>query len=181
MSLCFGSITQGGLLGSHQLLRGSGLPSLPSPVSSLNLPSLQFFQVLWAVLHQVILDCYTQSNCGSFSGITLQCWQTRWYSLTTGLHHQPCLSVLCPLQQRTWAYFSPSGFGPESSSVSWSSTTVDGAVKVQLPFNFLDGNRFPWEWEWVMFDPPVVVIFESRGSLTSTHLSSFQAARNNLE
>ena len=43
------------------------------------------------------------------------------------------------------ASFSPSGFRPETSSDSWSSTAVDQAVKVWLPFNFLDGNRFPCE------------------------------------
>ena len=71
------------------------------------------------------------------------------------------------------ASFSPLGFGPESSSVLWSSITADWAVKVWLPFNFLDGNRFPCEWEWVTFKLPVLGVFGSRGSLASTHLSSF--------
>ena len=50
------------------------------------------------------------------------------------------------------------GFGLEPSSVSWSSTTGDQTVKVQLPFNFLDGNKFPCEWEWVTFELLVVVV-----------------------
>ena len=56
------------------------------------------------------------------------------------------------------AFSSPSAFAPESSSASLLSTVVDQAVKVWLPFNFWEENKFPGVWEWVMFDPPVVVV-----------------------
>ena len=110
----------------------------------------------------------------------LQHWQTTQQSLARDLHHWLHLYVPTSSSTEDLASFSPLGFGPESSSVSWSSTAVDWGVKVQLPFNFLDGNRFPSEWEWVMFELLVVGVFGSRGSLASAHLSSFQAARSNL-
>ena len=71
---------------------------------------------------------------------------------------------------------SPSGFTSESSSASLLSTEVDWAVKVQMPFNFREKNKIPDVWEWVTFDPPVVVVFRSRGSLGSVHLSNLQIA-----
>ena len=72
-------------------------------------------------------------------------------------------------------------FISESSSASLLSTVVDQIVKVWLPFNFWEGNKFPDVWEWVTFDPPVVVVFSSRGSLASAHLSNFWAARSRSE
>ena len=41
---------------------------------------------------------------------------------------------------------------------------ADWAVKVWLPFSFLEGNKFPNACGWVTFDPPVVVVFRSKGS-----------------
>ena len=38
-------------------------------------------------------------------------------------------------------------------SASLLSTVVDRAVKVWLPFNFWEGNKFPDDWEWVMSQP----------------------------
>ena len=49
-----------------------------------------------------------------------------------------------------------SAFMPESPSASLLSTVGNQPVKVQLPFNFWKGNKFPDVWEWVMLKPPVV-------------------------
>ena len=40
-------------------------------------------------------------------------------------------------------------------------------MKVQFPFSFLEGNRFPNACGWVTFDPPVMVVFRGKGSLAS--------------
>ena len=47
------------------------------------------------------LCCHTQSNCSSFSDITLLHWQTTQQSLVRDLHHWLCLSFPHPPQQRT--------------------------------------------------------------------------------
>ena len=79
------------------------------------------------------------------------------------------------------ASFSPSGLASISSPPSLHPTVTDQAVKTQLPFNFLQGNKFLCVWEQVMFDPPVVVVFRSTGSLASAHHSNFWAVRSSSE
>ena len=53
--------------------------------------------------------------------------------------------------------------------------------KAQLPFNLLEGNKFPDIWEPVTFNPWVVVVFESRGSLDPAHLSNIWASSSRWE
>ena len=76
---------------------------------------------------------------------------------------------------------SPSGPAVRSPSVPMLSTMVDWAVKVWLPFSFLEGNKFPNGCCWVTFDPPVMVVFGSKGSLALAYLSNFCAARSKSE
>ena len=64
------------MLGEHHLGWPLGLPSLPSPLSSLNLPSWWFFPFPLGSLSPGDLGCHTQSNCSSFSDITLPHCQT---------------------------------------------------------------------------------------------------------
>ena len=91
----------------------------------------------------------------------------------------PVVSVSSPAEDT--ASSSPCGFVPESSSASLLSTVANWVVKVQLPFNFWEGNKFPGVWEWVKFDPPVVVVLGSRGFMASGCLSNFWDARSRLE
>ena len=88
----------------------TSLPFLPSSLSSLNLPSLQFSPVPRDRLSPGDPGCHTQSNCGSSFGITLLHWQTMWCSLTKGLHCQPHLTFPYASQQRTQPSFFPLGF-----------------------------------------------------------------------
>ena len=139
------------------------LPSLPSPLLSLYLPSLWISPVLLGSLSPVEWGYHTQSNCGSFSDITLPDWQTAQCSLVMDLHHWPpnCshislsrgLGLLLLIGLWTWVFLH-----------WWFSTSVDWAMKMQLPFNFLEGNRFPCEWEWIMFKLPAVVVFRRKMS-----------------
>ena len=76
---------------------------------------------------------------------------------------------------------SASSFVPKPSAILPLSTIVDLTMKVWLPFNVWEGNKFPDFCEKGTFDPPVGVVFGSRGSLASAHLSNFWAARSRSE
>ena len=76
---------------------------------------------------------------------------------------------------------STSSFIPKSSATPLLSTVANLVVKLWLSFNLWDRNKLPDVSEWVIFYPPVKVAFRSRGSLTSAHLSNFQAARSRSE
>ena len=77
-------------------------PFFAIPSFKFNLPSLWFSPVPLGSLSPGDLGCNTQSNCSSFSDITLLHWQTVQCSLVTGLHCQPPLLFPHLPQQRTW-------------------------------------------------------------------------------
>ena len=77
----------------------------------------------------------------------------------------------------TWGYWvlsiwrmASSAFMPKPSATPLLPTIADWVVKVQLPFNFWVGNKFPDVCEQIMFNPPVWVLLGSRASLASAHL-----------
>ena len=76
---------------------------------------------------------------------------------------------------------STSSFLPESSVTPLLPTIPDLAVKLWLPFTFLDTKKVPDVWGWVTFNPLIEVAFGSRRSLTSAHFSDFQAAKSRAE
>ena len=165
----------------EQLLvsEGPSLPSLLSPLSHLN---LLFGWSCWdppEISHEVVRTT-TPETISIFLLIQLDCiGKTGWYSQLADLAPPIPLKVSGSSSEDS-ASSSPSGFTLKSSSAPMLSTTVDGAVNVWLPFSFLEGNKFPVVCGWVTFDPPVMVVFRSRGSLASDHLSNFWAAKEQV-
>ena len=143
-------------------------------------------------LQVVLLRSFGQSLM-RWSGLPhlKQFWFFFWYSLTaltkwtiwpTCWFAPPIpLNISGSSSSEDSASSSPSGFTLKYSSASMLSTVVDLAVKIQLPFSFLEGNEFPDVCGWVTFKPPIVVVLGSRGSLASVCFSNFRAARSRLE
>ena len=157
------------LVGWLLVSEGSGLPSSLPPLSCLN---YFFWWPCWDPLYSLSQDgqeWQTQNNSSFSSGTAQLYWQNRWYSWLADLPHQfhsGSLSLLIlknqPLLLLPNLHMSPSS---------------DQAVKVWFSFSFLEGNKFPDACGWVTFDPPVVVVFRSRGSLASSQFSNIWAAR----
>ena len=120
--------------------KGSGLPSSSSLLSCLN---LLFWWPCWNPLDNLSQDgqdCHTQNNSSFSSGTAWLHWQNGQYGwLASPIKFG--VSWSSPLEDL--ASSSPSNFTLESSSVPMLPTMVDQAMKVWLPFSFLEGNKFP--------------------------------------
>ena len=150
----------------------SSLPSLSSPLLCLN---LLFWQSCWDPLDNLSQDgqdYHIWNNFSFSSGTAWLHWQNGCYNWLADLLHQSHSRFLKtqPLFPLLALHLNP--------SVPMLSTMADQAVKVWLPFSFLDGNKFPDLCGWVTMDPLVVMVFGSRGSLASAHLSNICAARS---
>ena len=150
-------------------------------------------QILFAGLHTLLRDMmgqivnliqeefalsgfYLRLCSWKQSNTTCNCFKCSSSSLKRLLHHPNRLSSISgsvPLGISALTF--------EKWEGHCTGTMVDGVVKVQLPFSFLEGNIFPNVCGWVTFHPPVVVVFRSRGSLALAHLSNFWAARSRSE
>ena len=147
-----------------------------------------FKLTFWAVL----LRAFGQSFM-RWSGLPhpKQFWFFLWYSSTalakwtiylTNWSASPTpFRVSVPSSAEDSASSSPSGFAPEPSSASLLSTVPDWVVKVWMPFNFWEGNKFLGSENELHPILQLQWFFRSRGSLASAHLSNFWAASSRLE
>ena len=113
------------------------------------IPSFTFKLTFWPVLlrsfgqsfmrwsglpHPKQFQCFIWYNLTALAKWTI--YPTNWSAPPT----PPEVSTSSPAEDSTSS--SPLGFTPESCSAPLLSTVVDWAVKVWLPFNFQEGNKF---------------------------------------
>ena len=137
------------------------------------IPSFMFKLAFCAVLLR-----YFRQSLTRWSGWphAKQFWFFFWYSLTTLAKWMMYSSNWSAPSTPTEVSGSPPSEDLTSSAFfawvfdnsiafhcSWSGS--EGMTALQLP----EGNKFPDVWEWVLFNPPVGVVFKSRGSLASVH------------
>ena len=143
MSSGLGNLVQGCCLSHYWFLRGPA-SLLCHPLFCIQTCSLGgLAEILWTISHEVVRTT-TPKTISSFLLIQLNCIGIKIKLLKlTGWYAPPIPFKVSGSSSEDSASSSPSGFTLESSSVPMLSTSADRAVKVWLPFSFLEGKQIP--------------------------------------